>query len=91
MLTNSGTSRKENIYIVQDNTCDSYEVARSSNKIEVHLQMISIYFRLKFYLKILLVFRDRIGWKMIEAMRLEYDAVWVKPNMVNVNNMDYDL
>ena len=91
MLTNSGTSRKENIYIVQYNTCDSYEVARSSNKIGVQLQMISIYFRLKFYLKTLLVSRDRIGWKMIKAMRLKYDAVWVKPNMVNVNNMDYDL
>ena len=91
MLTNSGTSRKENIYIVQYNTCDPYEVARSSNKIGVQLQMISIYFRLKFYLKTLLVSRDRIGWKMIKAMRLKYDAVWVKPNMVNVNNMDYDL
>ena len=38
MLTNSGTSRKENIYIVQYNTCDSYEVARSSNKIGVQLK-----------------------------------------------------
>ena len=83
MLTNSGTSRKENKYIVQYNTCcDPYEVTRSSNIIGVQIQMISIYFRLKFYLKTLAVSRDRIGWKMIEAMRLKYDAVWVKPNMV---------
>ena len=25
------------------------------------------------------------------AVRLKYDAVWVKPNMLNVNEMDYDL
>ena len=27
---------------------------------------------------------------MIEAMSLKYDAVLAKPNMVNVNEMDYD-
>ena len=28
---------------------------------------------------------------MKEAMRFKYDAVWAKPNMMNVNEMDYDL
>ena len=28
---------------------------------------------------------------MKETMTLNYNAVWVKPNMVNVNEMDYHL
>ena len=28
---------------------------------------------------------------MKDTMRLKYDAIWVKPNMVNVNEMDDDL
>ena len=28
---------------------------------------------------------------MKDTIRLKYDVVWVKPNMLNVNEMGYDL
>ena len=36
-----------------------------------------------------LISRDRIGWKVTLTITLNEDVIWVQPNMVNMNGMDY--
>ena len=33
--------------------------------------------------------RDRIDWKVKLRIRLNHHVIWVQPNIVNVNGMDY--
>ena len=33
--------------------------------------------------------RDRIDWKVKLRIRLNHHVIWVQPNIVNVNEMDY--
>ena len=53
--------------------------------------MVQYIFGIKILSKDTLSFRRR-DWlkkKMKDTVRLKYNAVWAKPNMVNVNEMDW--
>ena len=70
--------------------CDA--VTRSNKTIGVQLQMIQCIFWIKVLSKDTPSFRIRSRLKkMKDAMRLKQHAVWAKTNMVNVNEMDYEL
>ena len=67
-------------------------VTRSNKTIGVQLQKIQCIFWIKVLSKDTPSFRIRSRLKkMKDAMRLKQHAVWAKTNMVNVNEMDYEL
>ena len=50
----------------------------------------NIYLRIKLCLKtISLISWRKTGWQVKVTIMLNDDVIWVKPNMVNINGMDY--
>ena len=52
----------------------------------------NIYLTLKIYLKVLvgsLISSDAIGWKVTLTIKLNDHVIWVHPNKVNMNEIDY--